>query len=309
MKIIKPIAVTPAKLTSTNIAETDEAEYSSATSYSTGQRVMVTGTGGGAATATHKIYESLIGSNLGNDPTNQTANSDKWLEISATNRWKMFDGKLSDPSSNAASIAITVAPGEVINAIAVFNVFADSIRIQVDDPTDGIVYDVTTELRDNSEVVDWYAYFFNLPITVPEFVTFDLPAYGSADINITLAVASGNASVGEIAIGKFASLGAARYGGKIGIVDYSRKDRDTFGNAVILEREYSQRVDFDLHLHTEAVCGIQRQLAEVRATPVVWAGTDDGGYGLLVYGYFRDFDIVLGNPVYSDCSIQVEGLT
>ena len=55
MKLIRPEAVTDSVLQSSTVAETDEAEWASGTTYALNDLVMVTGTGGGAATATHKI--------------------------------------------------------------------------------------------------------------------------------------------------------------------------------------------------------------------------------------------------------------
>ena len=91
MKVIKPIVITDAILSSSDIVENDATEWTSGGSFALGATCMVTTTANGAGAATHKIYESLTSSNSGNDPTDQVNNADKWLEISATNRWKMFD--------------------------------------------------------------------------------------------------------------------------------------------------------------------------------------------------------------------------
>jgi hypothetical protein len=297
MKIIIPLTVTDAMLIAHNINETDHSAWSAAISYALGARVI--------SPTTHKIYESLQGSNLNHALTD----TDWWLEVSATNRWKMFDRKIADQSSNAGSIALTLSPGEIVNAVALFNVSADELTIVVTDSTDGEVYNRTIGLVDNSMIEDWYAYFFEPIARQYEVVLFDLPSYGTAEIDITLSVTSGNAAVGEIVIGRQKQFGHTLYGTSVGIVDYSRKERDTFGNAVIVERDYSQRVDFDLSLNTQHIREMQRTLSSIRAQPVVWSGTEDGEFGMLVYGYYRDFDIVIANYAFSDCTIQVEGLT
>ena len=60
LKVIPPVLITDSILTSSNVAETDYAVWSSGTTYSTGQRVIVT-------TGVHKIYESLQNTNLNKD--------------------------------------------------------------------------------------------------------------------------------------------------------------------------------------------------------------------------------------------------
>ena len=83
MKLIRPETITDSIFQSSTVAETDEAEWASGTTYADGDLVMVTSTAGGAATATHKIYESQAGSNTGNDPT--IDDGTYWTEVSSTN--------------------------------------------------------------------------------------------------------------------------------------------------------------------------------------------------------------------------------
>jgi hypothetical protein len=52
------------------------------TTYADGDRVIVT------TPNIHKIYESQQAANTGNDPT--TDDGTWWLEVSSTNRWKLF---------------------------------------------------------------------------------------------------------------------------------------------------------------------------------------------------------------------------
>ena len=168
MKIIRPIAITDAMLTSSNVAENDYTEFAMATTYgdgdycivatgleilnldvapvtdwvagdiltgqtslktcvvvkkitaltyyvrersgafTLGEVIGVTGTADkladqGAAhptiTATtdkvHKVYESLSAGNTGNYPPLDVLETvPKWLEVSATNRWRAFDNKV-----------------------------------------------------------------------------------------------------------------------------------------------------------------------------------------------------------------------
>ena len=109
--------------------------------------------------------------------------------------------------------------------------------------------------------------------------------------------------------GFLSDVGLTVYGTSIGIEDYSIKDRDAFGNAIIVERNFSQTVDFDVKFETQNARKIQKTLAALRATPVVYLGSTDVSYGTLVYGFYRRFDITLETPSYAFASIEVEGLT
>jgi uncharacterized protein (DUF2141 family) len=53
---------------------------------------------------------------------------------------------------------------------------------------------------------------------------------------------------------------------------------------------------------------VQKALADIRTTPTVFIG-DPNRPETIVYGFYRNFNIVLSTPSISDCTIEVEGLT
>lgn len=302
MDIIKPITVTDSVLTATNIAENDYAEWLSTTTYALGDRVI--------STTTHRVYESVIGSNLNNDPT--TDDGTNWLNIGATNRWKAFDKYISDPVTNITSIEYTLTPpnGSIPTAVALFNLKGISANVTITDSVDGEVYNQTINLTDNRNIVDWYTYFFGEQVQREEALFVDIPPYIAATVNVTVTEETGQtAELGQLVLGFLSDLGLTVYGTSIGIEDYSIKDRDDFGNAIIVERNFSQTVDFDVQFETQNARKVQKTLSALRATPVVYLGSTDVSYGTLVYGFYRRFDITLETPAYAFASIEVEGLT
>lgn len=299
MKLIRPITVTDSVLDSSNVPENDYAEWSSGTTYADGDRVIVL--------STHRIYESLVGSNTGNDPT--TDDGTNWLDIGATNRWRAFDNTITDQVTNTTSITYSFDPQSLTNSIAFFNLDAVEVQVTMTDSVEGVVYDNTVSLIDNSAVTDWWGYFFEPIIRKPDIVLFDLPNYITAILDVTISTTTGStAKVGQIVFGNQKVLGLTTYGTTVGIQDYSTKDTDAFGNVVITERRFAQLVDYDVKVSTTAVRDVQKTLASYRATPIVYSGTDDGTYGDLVYGYYRNFGINISTPSFSDATIEVEGL-
>jgi hypothetical protein len=303
MKVIEPLTITNSILTSSNVVENDYAQWSSVTSYSIGDKVMVVGT-------THKNYESKTNSNLNNDPT--TDDGTNWIELGATNRWKAFDQKISDPVTNSNTVQYVLSPtSTVVNAIAFFGLEADTVRVQVVE-TQGstTVYDKTYNLQDTSQVIDWYTYFFEpAEDKNKELLITDIPSYPSTEITITITDSGNTVEVGQIVLGKATNLGVTLYDTEIGIEDFSRKDTDDFGNSIIVERVFAQTADFQVRLGTLDARRVQRLLAKYRATPIVWIGDDDVRYGLLIYGFYREFSINLSTVSASYATIEVEGLT
>ena len=302
MDIIKPITVTDSVLTSTNIAENDYAEWNSGTTYAIGNKVI--------SVTTHRIYESVTVSNLNNDPT--TDDGTNWLNIGATNRWKAFDQYISDPVSNTTSIQYTLTPpnGSIPSAVALLNLKGISANVTVTDSVDGEVYNTNIDLLDNRNIVDWYTYFFEEQVQREEALFLDIPPYIGAVVSVTVQEEVGQtAELGQLIFGFLSDIGFTVYGTSIGIEDYSIKDRDAFGNAIIVQRNFSQTVDFDVQFETQNARKIQKTLAALRATPVVYLGSTDVSYRTLVYGFYRRFDITLETPSYAFASIEVEGLT
>ncbi len=302
MQIIKPVTVTNTILTSSNVLEDDHAEWVTGTHYETGERVIVTGT-------THKVYESLVNNNLGNNPV--TDDGTNWLTLGATNRWKAFDQKISDPVINTTTITYTLTDANTnITSVALFGLSGLTANVTVTDAVDGVVYNNTISLTDNRNIDDWYTYFFEEQVQKEQALFLNIPPYLGSSVVVTVTAATGtDAQLGQLVLGFLTGIGATAYGTAISIEDFSRKETDAFGNFIVVERAFAQLVDYDVQFETANARRIQRTLAELRATPVVYIGSEDTSYGTTVYGFYRRFDLTLEGPSLSYGAIEVEGLT
>lgn len=304
MKIIRPETITDSILQSSTVTEADEAEWASGTTYALNDLVMVTGTGGGAATATHKIYKSQAGSNVGNDPT--VDDGTYWTEVSSTNRWKMFDAIVQDQTTAAGGMTVVLQSLNVINAISGINVNAASVTITMDDAVEGEVYNNTISLISTSGIQDWYAYFFEPIVRDDRFAITGLPPYANADITVEF-TETGTAKCGALVIGQFADLGFSQHGASISIIDYSTKTTDAQGRVTITPGAYANKMEVDVVLDTASFKQTKDVLTDIRTTPVVWVA-EDNNRGSIIYGYYREFNIILTNPTLSRCALEIEGL-
>lgn len=299
MKIIAPVRITPPQMVSSSIPETDHPEWSSGTAYTAGERVIVA--------AEHKVYEAQSG-NVGKAPA---TNPDAWLDLGATNRWRAFDEKVGSVTSALGQIAYTLTPG-IVNALALLNIGnASTVRVRMIDAAEGVVYDRAWSLYDPANVIDWWTYFFE-PIRLKTIsIALDLPTYRAAQLEVTLQGGPAETvSLGACIVGRlheYVALGGTQMGASIGIQDYSRKERDAWGNVAIVERAFSKRARWSLMLDAGDVDVLQERLAALRATPAVYIGSERYASTVL-YGFFRDFDVVIAYPDYSECVIEIEGL-
>ena len=305
MQLIKPVTVTDSILTATNITEDDYAVWNSGTAYVVGDKAI--------STVTHRIYEALI-NNTNVDPTGTATDPATWLDIGATNRWKAFDQKISDPVTNLNLIEYTLNdPNSNVTSVALFGLKGISANVTVTDTTvggDGEVYNTTVSLLDNRNIVDWYTYFFEEQVQKEQAQFLDLPPYIGSNVEVTVTSATGDTTeLGQLVLGFLSGIGLTTYGTAISIEDYSRKEVDAFGNFIIVQRDFAQLADFDVQFETQNARKIQRTLAGFRATPIVYVGSEDTSYGTTIYGFYRRFDLTLEGPSLSFGAIEVEGLT
>lgn len=163
-------------------------------------------------------------------------------------------------------------------------------------------------LQSDSGITSWYSYFTEAIAYNTEAVLTEIPLYANPTISVTISAADGVVSCGTMVVGQSRELGGAVYGAKGGIQDYSRKETDDFGNYTLVERSYAKRNTFRVVCENNNVDAIFNLLAEVRATPVVWLGTDD--YALTwSYGWARDWAVEIAYPTKSFLTIEIEGLT
>lgn len=295
MKIIKPIDITEAVLVASNVPENDYLPWDLATAYLVGERCR----------QNHRLYEALL-EHSGVDPGGTATSPATWLDLGLDNRWRMFDDTVGSLTTQAGSIAVTLQPGTVINALALFNLQGRTVTVAMSDPHEGEVYRRELSLVD-AGVNNWYDWCFAPIGRRTDIVLLDLPAYGTAQLAVTIDNAEDPAACGHLVTGAQADLGVALYGTSVGITDYSRKDTDDFGNPIVVERAYSKRAEFDLSLDTAQVGTIQRLLASIRARPVVWIGALDYESTVL-FGFFKDFNLSISGPSLSDGTLTVEGL-
>jgi len=296
MRFIRPTEVTPAKLVSSNVPETDYPEWVAGTN-KLGDRKIIE--------AQHKVYEVLASTTTDSPLVGIAANPPTWMEIGYTNKWRMFDEVVGTVTSMPGTVSVTIKPGTVVNSLALFNVQGKSVTITVDDPVEGRVYTRTVNLVD-AAVDNWYDWFFADIEVRTSFVVLDMPAFGTANITVTINSGS-TAAVGALVIGKLVPIGTTTYGAKVGIDDYSRKERDKFGNLVVVEGAFSDTGDFPVVVDTDRVSSIKKMLIDIRAKPVVWIG-EETYEATIIYGFFKSLDLIYSGPEVSDCQLSIEGL-
>lgn len=274
-------------------------EWDVATTYDLGDRVV--------DAAAHRVYESLAGSNLGYALTDLAW----WLDIGPSNARAMFDNFNGTVTTHPFQIDVTQSFSGRVDSLALLNLSnAVSARVIMTTASDGVVYDETFSLIATAGISDWFTYFFEEVSRKTTLLIASLPAYIDPTIQV---IVEGNGSsavqVGLLSIGLTKSIGVTQHdGAQIGIIDYSRKTADDFGNYNIVERSFSKRGSFRCRIPKAAVDGVHEVLTSYRAIPAVYSASEEYG-STLIFGFFRDFSIEIDYPLESLVSIEIEGLT
>lgn len=285
-----------------NIVENDYPVWSSTTTYNIGDTVMLL--------STHKIYQSSVASNLNHTPPNTAY----WIEVGATNKWRMFDQSVTSQSTATGAVLVAVTPGTRVDSIVALNVTGGTITINGVDPVAGNFYSKTINMSSYSGIVDWYEYFYEPIVQIVDTAVTDIPPpYPNATYTVSINSPGGTAAIGGLVIGLSKEIGDSEAGAKVSTIDYSVKTRDAFGNLVITPRSFSKRADFNVYIPTENVDDITNLLTTYRTVPVVYIGSNVGAEqqfaSTLIYGFYKDASITISYPSLSVLALQIEGLT
>ena len=303
MSIIKPTVLTDAMLISSTVPETEYALWNAATSYTVGQRVI--------RLTTHHVYENLIaGVDAGLPESNITGNTPRWLDIGADNRWAMFDYKVGTVSSIATPLTVVTNPGS-ISGIGLLGLVGSLATIQVKSQTGGtVVYSKSVNL-DGTVITSFYDWFFEPFQQLTDLSLTDLPGqYSNPEVTLSITSKSGTVGCGTYSFGRVYNLGSTQYGATAGIISYSIKTFDAFGNVTIVKRANSKRNSLKIMTAASDFNKIYSLLSSLDSVPCIYSGTSYSGFQpLIVYGFWKDFSIDVSYPAVHLVNLEIEGMT
>lgn len=297
--VLRPMVVTDAMLTASNVPETDAAAYNPATSYAVGDIVMLL--------STHSVYENSLPANVGNSPE---LHPDKWVRIRATNRWRCFDRKNSSLTQQSSSISYSFLPGESVTMVAALGlVDCSELRVRLIDPTYGTVYDHTATPAPLPVQSNWWEFFFGKWEGGSSIVLLtDLPSYPNATLQIDM-VGLSSMALGQLLFGQPRTWGLGiEYGARVSRQIYSRREVNDFGDIELVKRPSAKRASFELVLSNAEVDAIQEYLDGIDADVCLFVGSTLYE-STVICGIFETADVLLSNAKESTVQLDILGVT
>jgi len=292
-----PFTLGPDQLIGTNVPEDDAPLWNATTTYALKVRVI----------RDHVVWESAQNANVGHDPS--TSGEVWWLRVGPTNRFAAFNLQRISATKKAGGFWYEFKPGYALNAIHVLHMReCTSLRITLTDPVDGVVFD--TGVLAVGRVItssSWWQWCFGRRVPVTQKQFYDLPTYPQAVLRIEV-TGGDNCSVGAVLAGQTTTFGVGvRTGLRLGIDDYSRKTRDQWGAVTLKEGAYSDQIRLQLTLSSSELDALHDFLVERRAKVLFWNAsgkwTSTG-----IYGFYKTWEILISYAMYSDVSIELEGM-
>lgn len=301
MRVIPPLAITDAVLTSSTAAEPHATEdpYVAGTTYALGAVVVVA--------ADHRKYESLQSGNTGHTPISSPA---WWFDVGPSNRWAMLDLLRNTKTVQASPLTVVLTPGVRINSVVLLGLEATSVTVTM---TSGatVVYTHTDDLN-TREVANWYDYFFEPFGSIPSVALFDLPPFSGATLTVTITNTTGDSACSGIVIGSHQYIGEAQQEAESETLGFSTFDRDEFGNVTLIPRRSVPTANITVVTEKAIINAVRNLRADLEGTPAFWSTLDDAtsdwfeSFALL--GVFRKFAINSTYPDHAVLSLEIEEL-
>lgn len=281
MKLVNPQDVTSLSLISSNV--TNERPGWLPAPYGQGDQVAFG----------EYIYEALT-STSDQPEVGAAKASPTWVALGRSNRWRMFRDGTDSKSSQTAQIDVRIQVASIINSVAVLGVTGSSVRVTLSTVSHGIVYDQTR-------------FISGIGAESSDLFFADLPAHVWAELSIVISAPSSgaNAECGRLIMGIETEIGVTLEGMQSRIEDFSRKERDAFGNLTLVPRRTIRIVDYEFQVEHPLVNSVQRQIMELSAVPTLFVG-DDNLPETIVFGVFVHFSTIINGHTATECSLQVE---
>jgi len=303
MKILKPHTL---DLTSSTATGSTFAEWSNGgVSYVVGDNVKITET-----TGYENEYECLVDHTSSTDDS-PAEDSDTWLNLGASNKYKMFDDYVNTQTTvSGGDLVVEIGISDYADSLALFDVTGTEITVVCYSGTEELSSETKSVAGDDYAISSWYDYFFAGFKVYPDF-SFVLPGlYLNLKLKITITPLAGEAACGHCISGRYVYLGDTQYSPKIGIDDYSVQKTNDFGETYLNQRAYAKTASVEISFDSSDLSRVSNILASVRSVPCLYQLNNDATTydPLLIYGFYRDFSLILQNFNKSICSLEVEGM-
>lgn len=302
----EPITITDSMITSTTVPypDTGETAWVSGTIYAKGAKVSYLING------VYHRFESLQDSNQAHPPEKYPNENQWWLDLGYVNKLAAFQNDRNTQTVTTSPYVVSIDPNARFGAIAVGNVQADTITVEVLSGAE-VIFTQTKKLKARN-VYDWFSWTYEPFYQSTGTVFTNLPINANNTFKITISDGSGTVKIGSIIAGLPLDIGRAQYGTGIRRQNFSTFERDEFGETKITIRRNIPRVSYSLIIDKKKVNNVQRLLDKLNGIVTFFAGIVETEHGyfdsVFLVGLYKDVSYSLDLPDYARADIEIEAI-
>ena len=277
--------------TSTNLTDTYN-DWSSATTYK-----FETGTPTNASVCRvgTYYYRSLANGNIGNEPT---ANEDvKWIKWGVSNKYAMLDFSAQSKSTFTGDLYVIFKQNQ-IRTLGIGNYEAETVRIEILDTLDNVLWTYETDSSVNENVIDYWSYIYeDYGYKVDRSFKIDLPLIGDrVKVTFNKSAESTATACGFLVGGKAVNMGETLNNVEFSFNSYAIKQFDDFGALTITKRAVQDLVDFETIIDTKETVNLKRGIKKIYNDIIMFIldESETSDYeNLITLGTIQDASVVL----------------
>ena len=281
-------------LISTNVPDNPEPTYDNTATYNKGDVVQLN----------DKLYKCM------QDKTTEISPEiDRiiWDYLGAINKKAMFDGYMNTATKYTDNIVVELGVSDV-DALALFGLIATSVTVQIWAITNNVeIYNKTFDLV-SYNITDWWEWTYNPP-EYKRGIFVNTPMVFDGKMTIAIAPNNDETKCSYLSYGRTKDLGATLWEATVSRRSNVRKDRSPSGHVFLQKGISWKRMNLPVAIDTSMVDIVENRLGDIDGIPTLFIGDErEGGFeSLLIFGFFRDFDIPI-SVKKSKYNIEVEGV-
>lgn len=230
-----------------------------------------------------------------------------FVDMGAINKYRFMDKYINTQSSDENDSEIILKVDKFVSSIAFFNINAANVKVEGIDINGVIKFSKKLNLT-YKKSRSWWEYFFGKWYFKSDAVIEFEPFVGN--IKITLKKNKIGSALGHVILGNNYFVGDTIYSPKVGILDYSKINANEWGDKELIKGKNAKYADISIAVKNEMIDEVRRELSDIAGTLALFIG-DERSYGydsLNIFGFYKDFNIIIDDGQYSICQISVEGI-
>ncbi|MBV6321895.1 hypothetical protein [Duganella violaceipulchra] len=330
-RIIRPLSMTDALLSSSTVPEIKEVEWSSGSTYGLGDVRGVSG-----ANNSQQVYQSLAAANTNHAP----ASSPAWwkpmglvygtyssgatyalgdiVTVITANSHLLYQSVIAANVGNPVS---DVTKWTVVGATNRWLMFDKSVQSQTVAPrsitqviTPGALVNTITLLNITGasatvsqavsgysktkrllshDVLNWYDWYYEDLTQLTDVVFDDVPPYPDSALTITVDNGTVDAGLGCCFIGKSRTIGSTQWELTGGVLSYSTS-KEELGVITMVKRANAKRLNFEVRINLGFEDEAYRLLTQYTDVEIVIIATSSYAMGL-AYGFLGQWSVPISN--------------